>query len=90
MNIYTLRDNLKSTIEGKQQYLEDYLEHNDGMPAVKSMMIQVIEMNLEELRKILADVEVCCKQAIEDSWKGSVDRQGGSFDASEYNRETWI
>jgi hypothetical protein len=89
MNIYTLRDNLKTTIAGKQAYLEAFKADDHEYKAVRDAMIQVIEMNLEELHKILNDVEVCCKQASELSWKGSVDRQGGAFDASEYNRETW-
>ena len=89
MNIYTLRDNLKKTIEGKQAYLEAFKADDHEYKVVRESMIQYIEINLEELRKILADVEVCCKQAVEDSWKGSADRQGGSFDDSEYNRETW-
>jgi hypothetical protein len=40
-------------------------------------MIQVLEMNLKELATILKDVEVCCKQATEDSWRGD-DRQMGA------------
>jgi hypothetical protein len=89
MNIYTLRDNLKQTIAGKQAYLEAFKADDHEYKVVRDTIIQVIEMNLEELGKILAYVEVCCKQASDASWNGSADRQGGSFDASEYNRETW-
>lgn len=89
MNIYTLRDNLKKTIEGKQAYLEAFKADDHEYKVVRETMIEFIEVNLGELRKILADVEVCCEQAREASWKGSADRQGGSFDASETNRETW-
>ncbi len=38
-----------------------------------------LEVNLDELRRILKDVEQCAKQAADDSWTGAVDRQGGSF-----------
>jgi hypothetical protein len=77
MNIYTVRDNLKKTIAGKEQYLaqmkQDIVKYNQ---TVNYTVAKYLEVNLEELRNILNDVEKCCEQAIAQSWVG-VDRQGG-------------
>lgn len=89
MDIYTVRDNLKQTIAGKQAWLAGFAADENVVGLVRETMIQVIEMNLDELGKILADVEKCCRQAADASWKGSVDRQSGAFDDSEINRENW-
>ena len=77
MNIYTVRDNLKNTIAGKEQYLaqmrEDIVKYNQ---TVNYTVAKFLEINLNELKAILADVEECCEQATARSWEG-VDRQGG-------------
>lgn len=77
MNIYTVRDNLKNTIAGKEAYLaqmeQDIVAYNQ---TVNYAVAKFLRINLDELRNILADVEVCCEKATEDSWRG-VDRQGG-------------
>jgi hypothetical protein len=80
MNIYTLRDNLKKTIKGKQAYLKAFKADDHEYKVVRESMIQFIEVNLEELRKILADVEVCCEQAREanDAWQRGYDQ--GRYD----------
>lgn len=81
MNIYTVRDNLIKTIEGKEGYinvllaaLREDLEFNERI--VFDTTIKFLEVNLIELRGILKDVTICCNQATEASWIG-VDRQGG-------------
>lgn len=76
MNIYTVRDNLKKTIEGKEQYLADLQDKSNTTRFVRETISHFLEVNLQELRAILADVEVCCKQASEASWRND-DRQGG-------------
>ena len=43
-------------------------------------------MNLDELNKILADVEVCCNQATDQSWRDNPDRMGGQFTDEEIRR----
>lgn len=86
MDIYTVRDNLKRTIAAKEQFFRG-LQGQTGL--VAETTAHFLHINIDELKRLLADVEQCCKQASDASWKGSVDRQGGSFDSSEINRETW-
>ena len=81
MNIYKVRDNLKNTIAGKEAFLasvQEKAKKNLGNidTYVTVATIGFLEINIDELKKILADVETCCQQAIADSWRG-VDRQGG-------------
>ncbi len=80
MNIYTVRDNLIKTIEGKQAYLEEVIkarglanrEEDHALYATQ----EFLKLNIVELTKILKDVTECCVIATEQSWIG-VDRQGG-------------
>jgi len=76
MNIYTVRDNLKTTIANKEQYLAETQGKSNTTQFVRETISHFLEINLQELRAILADVEVCCKQASEASWRND-DRQGG-------------
>ena len=103
MSIYTVRDKLKQLIEecdrnAKDIRGEDRLvpfttpEQTVDMVDTKYLRILaegLIKENRRRYESLLADVEVLCMQAADASWKGSADRQGGSFDASEYDRETW-
>ena len=72
-SIYTVRDNLKTTIAAKEALAESY-----GNSAISEFraVARFLEINIDELKKILADVEVCCETATANSWIG-VDRQGG-------------
>jgi hypothetical protein len=103
MNIYTVRDNLKNTIAGKEKMLADQWDKMAfGDPSwqgdiVKQMAIQAtiefLKLNIDELRKILADVELCCEKATQDSWALNPDRSGGQFTEDEiynHNRTDWI
>lgn len=85
--IYQVRDNLKRTIEGKEQYLVEVRAARDralevegaGARAEETALFftaQMLNENLNELRRILFDVEKCCETATANSWIG-VDRQGG-------------
>lgn len=82
MNIYTVRDNLKNTIAGKEKYLAQVDSALAGGLASSQLRIalsttqEFLSINIDELKRILQDVEVCCEKAIADSWRG-VDRQGG-------------
>ena len=79
MDIYTVRDNLKNTIAGKEAFVAR-LSNTRDMTAEAAMAMEatrtMVEINLDELKKILADVEVCCQQAVVASWVGSEDRMG--------------
>ena len=87
MNIHTIRDNLKRTIAGKELLLVEYTNMRDslykGLDAYEQLYavwhatVEMLTENINELRRILADVEVCCEQAVTDSWRGE-DRQGGA------------
>jgi hypothetical protein len=77
MNIYTLRDNLKQTIKGKKAYLEAFKTDDHEYKIVRDAMIEFIEVNLEELEKILTDVETYCEQAKKeagDAWQRGYDQ----------------
>lgn len=87
MDIYTVRDNLKRTIAGKEKALEKYRNDIIAAPladqpdsnAISALYatIQFLKINIDELRAILKDVEVCCKQASDESWITNPDRMGG-------------
>ena len=76
MNIYTVRDNLRNTIAGKEMLLETYKNPSVLTKQIRETMTHMLEINIDELKRILQDVEVCCEQATAKSWEG-VDRQGG-------------
>lgn len=78
MNIYTVRDNLKNTIAGKEAYLvqlnQSIVKHNQ---TVNYAVVKFLEdVNLPELRSILADVERCCEQHNEMGWALNPERMG--------------
>ena len=82
-SIYTVRDNLKNTIAGKEQMLAEKIERNEqgwfnstSEIVANRATIEFLKINIDELKKILADVEKCCETAAANSWIG-VDRQGG-------------
>ncbi len=80
MNIYTVRDNLKNTIAGKEKLLEEYQKARKLATMAEDLALyatsETLKINIDELKRILKDVEVCCEKATEASWIG-VDRQGG-------------
>ena len=80
MNIYTVRDNLKNTIAGKEEVLEEYqkvLPDTDGASQrVLATTIRFLEINIDELKKILTDIEVCCTQYSELGWQVNPERMG--------------
>ena len=97
MNIYTVRDNLRNTIAGKEKHLEAirkemaFIGRRDDETIAMVVTAEFIAVNIDELKRILADVEQCCENATAASWAGSVDRQGGAFEDFETrNRDGWI
>lgn len=84
MNIYTVRDNLKNTIAGKEKMLEELYPTNpyaaEFLSEVEAMVrkatIEFLKININELKKILADVEVCCEKDLEKSWQLNPERMG--------------
>lgn len=104
MNIYTVRDNLKKTIEGKVAAIGEYQNRRwkllqlEGAGAAMEAhavyaTIEFLRVNIDELRRILADVEQCVEKDVEQSWRVSPDRMGGQFSQDEIydsNRSGWI
>lgn len=72
MKLETVRDNLKDTIKGKEAMLAGLRKDDSAGYYVLSHML---EINIEELKKILADVELCIEPKV--SWSGARDRNGG-------------
>jgi hypothetical protein len=81
MNIYTVRDNLKTTIAGKEDYLVKMqtkaikAEDNANMAAAFAT-IEFLRINIAELKVILFDVEKCCEQHALMSWEINPERMG--------------
>ena len=63
MNIQTVADNLRATIAGKEKYLaqmrEDIVKYNQ---TVNYTVAKYLEVNIDELRRILQDVEQCIEE----------------------------
>ena len=80
MNIYTVRDNLRNTIAGKEFLLskmQNGTESQDPVDRSVSKATQsFLKVNIDELRRILQDVEVCCEQHNEMSWALNPERMG--------------
>ena len=94
MNIQTVAENLRNTIEGKEKYLaemkEAYLLPTMARSMALSTAIKFLAINIDELKKILADVEQCMADNKEFStwahWQANPDRSGGQFTDEEINR----
>ena len=64
MNIQTVAQNLRNTIAGKEEALAVYESRKDIPRALGDQMaivatIEFLKINVNELKKILADVEQC-------------------------------
>ena len=84
-SIYTVAQNLRNTIAGKEKHLAGLQECIRGLEAIDcqddswfraTVTVEFLAINIDELKRILQDVEKCCEKATEASWIG-VDRQGG-------------
>ena len=79
--IYTVRDNLKNTIKGKEEYLIKMqtkaikAEDNANMAAAFAT-IEFLKININELKVILFDVEKCCEEMSLASWEINPERMG--------------
>lgn len=88
MNLFTLRDNVKRLIAQKEKEIEAHdrqfgqlTRHEDRV--ANSTAFGVLRTNLNELRTILADVELCYKKESDESWVTNPDRMGGQFTDAE-------
>ncbi len=95
MNIYTVRNNLVNTIRGKEDMLENLKSTLDVRDIGERMALiatrQFLEINIDELKKILADVELCVNDQAANSWIENPDRMGGQYTQEEIDRaDRWI
>jgi hypothetical protein len=92
MNIQTVAQNLRNTVAGKEMLLDSYKNPsvNPYPKFVKEAMIDFLEVNINELKRILADVEKCVEKDVEQSWRDNPDRMGGQFTQDEIdNANRW-
>ena len=95
MNIYTVRNNLKNTIVSKEEHLAKLIPNAQEAVtpfvadriAIKTA-IQYLSVNIGELKRILQDVEQCCKKATDQSWEANPDSMGGASTADEFAKST--
>jgi hypothetical protein len=77
MNINTVADNLRTTIAGKEAYLaklrEDIVKYDQ---VVGYATAKFLEVNINELKVILHDVEQCAEQFNLMSWEINPERMG--------------
>jgi hypothetical protein len=62
MNIQTVKTNLEKTIAGKEQLLTKWQEFHpveSSDRSHKATMVGMLELNIDELKRILEDVEQC-------------------------------
>jgi methanogenic corrinoid protein MtbC1 len=76
MNIQTVAENLRNTIAGKETMLAEMLQKQYTLPQVEaralSVTMEFLEINIDELKRILQDVEQCmpkvAKEYTMDDW----------------------
>lgn len=60
MNIQTVAENLKKTIAGKEKYLAEWQAVKvSADPMMYQTIIRMLGINIDELKRILQDVEAC-------------------------------
>ena len=67
MNIQTVAENLRNTIAGKEKYLAglcNYRGINDSTAMYSEATRAMLEINIDELKRILQDVEQCIKEEV--------------------------
>ena len=94
MNLQTVAQNLRNTIAGKEEMLAEFesttLRAGANLEAVFATK-EFLKINIDELKRILADVEKCVAKDVEQSWRENPDRTGGQFTQDEIdNANRWI
>ena len=100
MNIQTVAANLRNTIEGKEKHLEglrqcirdlDALDDQGDSWFRATVTVEFLAININELKRILADVESCAAKDAEQSWRDNPDRSGGQYTQDEIDAHgRWI
>ena len=93
MNIQTVAENLRNTIAGKEMLAAHCREvaanQGNALGSVNIAFAGFVQDNVDELKRILADVEQCAKQESDDSWITNPDRMGGFYAEDELRNEGW-
>jgi len=96
MNLQTVAENLRNTIAGKEKYLaqvDSALAEGVASSQLRialSTTQEFLQINIDELKRILSDVEKCVDKDVEQSWRDNPDRMGGQFTQDEIdNAEKW-
>lgn len=96
MNIQTVAQNLRNTIAGKEKYLAECKDAiakgitSNGVYIAIDTTREFLEINIDELKRILKDVEQCVSKDVEQSWRDNPDRMGGQFTQDEIdNANRW-
>ena len=93
MNIQTVATNLRNTIAGKEQLLKQHYntlevykrgaKENTGVEMAINATVQFLDINIDELKRILQDVEQCVdqfeklkKENSDMGWQINPDRMG--------------
>lgn len=72
MNVYQLRDNLKNTIKNKRELLVA-----TSVVSFDDLVVRFLKSNIDELERILDDVEMCCEEhSTRESWISNPERMG--------------
>jgi polyhydroxyalkanoate synthesis regulator phasin len=70
MNIQTVVENLRRTIAGKEQMLHavqkerTFVGLRDGEGMALQTTAHILQINIDELKRILQDVEQCVKETV--------------------------
>jgi hypothetical protein len=99
MNLSTVIANLRNTIAGKEKHLAGLQECIRQLDALDdqgdtwfraTVTVEFLSINIDELKRILKDVESCVAKDVEQSWRDNPDRSGGQFTQDEIdNANRW-
>ena len=70
MNIQTVAENLRNTIAGKEKYLAEWKDVESAAnrtgydTVIGKRVIDMLEINIDELKRILQDVEQCIEETV--------------------------
>lgn len=73
MDIFTIKSNLENTIAGKEMFLVSEREKLNSEDAHERMVayivVKMLDVNIDELKRILADVEVVANKTMNEIYR---------------------